>query len=213
MRALRRTDSGQHSQLRAVMVDSCDEERDAEWSRLRGVMHSTSASACHHELAQCVTRGPPRARQKRWNTTDHGRFLLVCAFAEPECEVRDGLGHRLDLDRLIIGEEVVLYAGHGHGRESARGKGGCGAKTTTHLGRHAGMLDHCPRVGGQAAHGATDVAINLHDLFDRVGLEQGGLGALLDGEDDALRGLDADSCRAELRVRVCARASAQIETV
>lgn len=75
------------------------------------------------------------------------------------------------------------------------------------------MLDHCPRVGSQAAHGATDVAINLHDLFDRVGLEQGGLGALLDGEDDALRGLDADGRRAELRVRVCVRASAQIETV
>lgn len=73
----------------------------------------------------------------------------------------------------------------------------------THLGRDAGMLDHCPRVGGQAAHGATDVTINLHDLFDRVGLEQGGLGALLDGEDDALRGLDADGCRAELRASVC----------
>ena len=42
--------------------------------------------------------------------TDHGRFLLVCAFAESECEVRYGLGHRLDLDRLIIGKEVVLQA-------------------------------------------------------------------------------------------------------
>lgn len=60
------------------------------------------------------------------------------------------------------------------------------------------MLDHGPRIGGQSAHSAGDVRINLHDLLHRVGVEQRALSALLYGEDDALRGLDADGRRAEL---------------
>lgn len=68
----------------------------------------------------------------------------------------------------------------------------------THLGHDAGMLNHGPCVGREATHGAANVRVDLHDLLDRVGLEQGRLGALLDGEDDAVGGLDPDGRRAEL---------------
>lgn len=78
----------------------------------RGVGNSTSADRIFSPRRLCAQRVTPKStttRQKSWKA-DHGRFLLVCAFAEPECEVRDGLGDRLDFDRFIVGEEVVLYA-------------------------------------------------------------------------------------------------------
>lgn len=59
------------------------------------------------------------------------------------------------------------------------------------------MVDHGPRVGSESTHGAPDVPINLHDLLDGIRLEQGRLGALLDGEDDALGSLDPDRGRPE----------------
>ena len=60
------------------------------------------------------------------------------------------------------------------------------------------MLDHGACVGLEAGHGATDVAIDLDDLLDGGGLEEGGGDTLLDTEDNTFRGGDADGSRAEL---------------
>jgi hypothetical protein len=59
------------------------------------------------------------------------------------------------------------------------------------------MIDHA-RVGGEAGHGAAEVAVDLHDLLDGGVDEEGRLDALLDAEDDALGGLHADGRGTEL---------------
>jgi len=60
------------------------------------------------------------------------------------------------------------------------------------------VVDQCPRVGRETAHCAPNVSVNLVDLLDRVGLDQRRRHALLDDEDGALLGLDADHRRAHL---------------
>ena len=60
------------------------------------------------------------------------------------------------------------------------------------------VVDERPRVRGQPAHGAADVLVDLGDLFDARGDEQGRRDALLRGEDDALLGAHADRGGAEL---------------
>lgn len=42
----------------------------------------------------------------------------------------------------------------------------------TDLSCDASVLDHCPRIGDESAHGASDVSVNLHDLLDGIRLEQ-----------------------------------------
>jgi hypothetical protein len=68
------------------------------------------------------------------------------------------------------------------------------------LGGDSGVVDHGSGVGGKARHGAADVGVDLHDLFDGGGLEELGGHTLLDAEDDAMGGSDADGCWTELRV-------------
>ena len=44
----------------------------------------------------------------------------------------------------------------------------------------------------ETGHGASDVAVDLDNFLDGGGLEEGGGDALLDAEDDAAAGCDAD---------------------
>ena len=62
----------------------------------------------------------------------------------------------------------------------------------------AGVLDHGAGVGLEAGHGTANVAVDLYNLLDGGGLEEGGGDALLDAEDDAFGGGDADCGGAEL---------------
>lgn len=114
-------------------------------------------------------------RNKKGNTERpaHDALLTVGALAEPQRQVADGLGAGLDPQALVVVEGVALAL-------------------------DAGVLDHAPGVGLQAGHGAADVAVDLDDLLDGGGLEQGGGDALLDAEDDALVGGDADGRAAQL---------------
>lgn len=59
------------------------------------------------------------------------------------------------------------------------------------------MLNHSPRISRQPTHRTANMRINLHDLLYRVRVQQGRLGALLNGEDDSFRGLDTNCCGAE----------------
>lgn len=103
----------------------------------------------------------------------HDGLFALGALAESEGQVADGLGARLDAEGLVVVEGV-------------------------RLGLDAGVLDHGAGIGLEAGHGAADVAVDLDDLLDGRGLEQGGGDALLDAEDDALRGGDADGRGPEL---------------
>lgn len=103
----------------------------------------------------------------------HDGLLSVGALAEAEGEVADGLGGALDAEGLVVVEGVALAL-------------------------DAGVLNHGAGVGLEAGHGAADVAVDLDNLFDRRRLEEGGGDALLDAEDDALRGGDANGRGAEL---------------
>jgi hypothetical protein len=46
------------------------------------------------------------------------------------------------------------------------------------------VLDHGPRIGLQAGHGAADMPVNLDDFFDARGFKEGGCYSLFDTEDD-----------------------------
>lgn len=127
---------GHYSQLGPLLVDTRDEERDAE-------------------------------------RPTHHRIFIVHTLSEAQREITDCLGRALYTDGLVIGECVVL-------RGDAR------------------VVDHGARVGGEAGHGAPEVAVDLHDLLDGGRLEERRLYALLDAEDDAFWCADADGGRSEL---------------
>lgn len=103
----------------------------------------------------------------------HDSLFAVGTLAEAQGEVADGLGAALDAEGLVVVEGVALAL-------------------------DAGVLNHGAGVGLEARHGAADVAVDLDDLLDRRRLEQGRGDALLDAEDDALGGGDADGRGAEL---------------
>ena len=50
------------------------------------------------------------------------------------------------------------------------------------------VLDHASRIGLQTRHSASNVTVDLDNLLDGAGLEEGGGYALFDAEDDALAG-------------------------
>lgn len=103
----------------------------------------------------------------------HDTLLAVGGLAETQGQVADGLGAGLDAQGLVVVEGVALAL-------------------------DAGVLDHAAGVGLQPAHGAADVPVDLDNLLDGRGLEEGGGHALLDAEDHALVGRDADRGGAEL---------------
>ena len=103
----------------------------------------------------------------------HDGLLPLGALAKAQGQVADGLGAALDAEGLVVVEGVALAL-------------------------DTGVLDHGAGIGLQAGHGAANMAVNLDNLLDRRRLEQGRGDALLDSQDDALRGGDADGGGAEL---------------
>lgn len=103
----------------------------------------------------------------------HDTLLAVSRLAEPQGQVADGLGAALDAQGLVVVEGVALAL-------------------------DAGVLHHAARIGLQTTHRAANVPVNLDNLLDRGGLEEGRRYALLDAEHDALVGRDADGRAAEL---------------
>lgn len=103
----------------------------------------------------------------------HDGLLAVGTLAEAQGQVADGLRAALDAERLVVVEGVALAL-------------------------DARVLNHGPGVGLQARHGAANVAVDFDNLLDRRRLEQGGCDALLDAEDDALGGGDANRRGAQL---------------
>ena len=83
------------------------------------------------------------------------------------------LGQCLHADGLVVREGVVLRL-------------------------DAGVVDEGPGVGDQAAHGGADVGVDLGDLLHGGRVEEGAGQALLDGQDAAALGLEADGGGAQL---------------
>jgi len=108
-----------------------------------------------------------RNQQSNAKRPAHDAILAIGALAETQGEITNGLGARLDAQRLVVVEGVGLAL-------------------------DAGVLDHGAGVGLEPGHGAADVAVDLDDLLDGGGLEEGGGYALFDAEDDAFGGGDAD---------------------
>ena len=65
------------------------------------------------------------------------------------------------------------------------------------LGLDAGVLDHGSGVRLQTGHRAADVGVYLNDFLDARGHQEWGGDALLDAEEDAVRGGHADGGAAE----------------
>jgi hypothetical protein len=103
----------------------------------------------------------------------HDALLAICRLAKAQGQVADGLGARLDAQGLVVVEGVALAL-------------------------NAGVLHHAARIGLETTHCATNVPVNLDNLFNRRGLEEGRCHALFDTEHDALIGRYADCCGAEL---------------
>lgn len=114
-----------------------------------------------------------RNQERHTKRPAHDALLAIRALTEAQRQIADGLGAALDAEGLVVVEEVALTL-------------------------DAGVLDHGAGVGLETAHGAADVAVDLDDLLDGGGFEEGGGDALLDAEDDALGGGDADGRGAEL---------------
>lgn len=103
----------------------------------------------------------------------HDGLLTLGTLTESQGQIANGLGTALDTQVLVVVEGVALAL-------------------------DAGMLDHGAGVGLEAGHGTADVAVDFDNLLDGGGLEEGGGDALLDTEDDALGGGDADGRGAQL---------------
>lgn len=105
--------------------------------------------------------------------TAHDGLFTVGTLAEAQGKVADGLGAALDTKRLVVVEGVGLAL-------------------------DTGVLNHGAGVGLEARHGAANVTVDLDNLLDGRGLEEGRGDTLLNTEDDALRGGDADGRGAKL---------------
>lgn len=103
----------------------------------------------------------------------HDGLLSVSALSEAQGKVANSLGGALHTEGLVVVEGVALAL-------------------------DAGVLNHGPCVGLEAGHGASDVAVDLDNLFDGGGFEEGGCDSLFDAEDDALGGCNANGGRPEL---------------
>lgn len=91
----------------------------------------------------------------------HDPLLPVHTLTEPEGEVTDDLGTRLDRQVLVIVKLVAHRLG-------------------------PGVLDHRPGVGLQAGHGASEVVVDLDNLLHRRRFPERRVDPLLDTENDAL---------------------------
>jgi hypothetical protein len=100
-------------------------------------------------------------RNTKWPT--HNTLLTLGALAKPQRQIAYRLRAALDTQRLVVVEGVVL-------RLDAR------------------MLDHAAGVGLQPRHGAADVVVDLHDLFDGRGFQERRGYAFLYAENYAFAG-------------------------
>lgn len=105
--------------------------------------------------------------------TAHDGLFTVGTLAEAQGKVADSLGAALDTKGLVVVEGVGLAL-------------------------DTGMLNHGAGVGLEARHGAANVTVDLNNLLDGRGLEEGRGDTLLNTENDTLRGGDADGRGAEL---------------
>ena len=115
----------------------------------------------------------PGNQQRHAKGARHDALLAVGALAEAQGQITNSLRAALDPQLLVVVERVALAL-------------------------HARVLNHGPRVGLQARHGAPDVPVDLDNLLDGRGFEQSRGHALLDAQDHALAGGNADGGRAEL---------------
>ena len=65
-----------------------------------------------------------------------------------KCKVAYCLRDTLNLNALVISERMIL-------------------------GRDPGMVDHGPRIGGEARNRTAEMSVDLHDLLYRRGFKQG----------------------------------------
>lgn len=116
-----------------------------------------------------------KARNEKRNAKGpaHDGLLSVSTLAEAQGEVADGLRAALDTQGLVVVEGVALAL-------------------------DAGVLNHGPGIGLETRHGAANVAVDLDNLLDGGGFEEGGGDSLFDTQDDAFGGGDADGGGAEL---------------
>lgn len=85
-------------QLRTLVVNSSNEQRHSERARLQ------------HDPIPKLASGPKQQPEHLEFElfAHHASLLLVRSLSKPEGEVADCLGARLDLDRLVVCERVVL---------------------------------------------------------------------------------------------------------
>lgn len=103
----------------------------------------------------------------------HDSLLAVGTLAKAQGKITDGLRAALDAERLVVVEVVGLAL-------------------------DTGVFNHRTSVRLEARHGAAQVAIDLDNLLNGGGLEEGRGHALLDAEDDTFGGGDANGGGAEL---------------
>ena len=89
-----------------------------------------------------------RNQQRNTKRPTHHRILIMHTLTEPQRQIAHRLRNTLHLDVLVVREGVVL-----------RGD--------------AGMVDHRACVGDESGHGAAEVCVDLHYLFDGGGFEEG----------------------------------------
>lgn len=103
----------------------------------------------------------------------HDGLLSVSTFAETQGEIANGLRAALDTQGLVVVEGVALAL-------------------------DAGVLNHGPGVGLETGHGAANVAVDLDNLLDGGGFEEGGGDSLFDTQDDTFGSGDTDGGGTEL---------------
>lgn len=79
--------------------------------------------------------------------THHG-VLVVYTLTKAKCKVAYCLRDTLDLDALVISKRMILR-------------------------RDPGMVDHGPRIGGEARNCTAEMSVDLHDFLYRRGFKQG----------------------------------------
>ena len=113
------------------------------------------------------------ARKQESDAERTAHQLLLGVFREHEAQIADALRERPCFHGFVESEPVVLSL-------------------------HSRPLNERASVGSEPRVCSRDVAVDFDDLFDARRLEQRGGESLLDSQDDAVRGLDADSSGPEL---------------
>ena len=101
----------------------------------------TTHHARHLQIAVPPRQYPQSTTPRQTADSSWPPLTGMHTLPEPEGQIAHSLGSALDLDLFVVGERVVL----------------CG---------DACVVDHGTCVGGEAGHGASEVTVNFHDLFD-----------------------------------------------